>query len=128
MDRVQKNSLRELEGQTEAEGRPSLRFYHSESLRARTLGVLETVETAEDATDHRQALAELILELTRSGLDYYFLKPVQAAEVGFVGEKSTKMGIASILKVMGPVTRRIIGGMDENQLLSVTSHIRHLMK
>ena len=45
-----------------------------------------------------------------------------------MGEKSTKMGIASILKVMGPVTRRIIGGMDENQLLSVTSHIRHLMK
>ncbi len=111
-----------------AGGLPYLRFYHSESLRARTLSVLEALETADDATSEREALAEVVLELTESGLAYYFVKPVQDAKVGFMAEQTTKLGIAGILKVMGPVARRVIGGMDAQQLLAVSRHIRHLMK
>lgn len=111
-----------------ATGLPSLRFYHSKALRARTLSVLEALETTGDATDHRDALAEVVLELTEAGLTYYFIKPVQAAKVGFMAEKTTKLGIAGILRVMGPVARRVIGGMSADQLLSVSAHIRHLMK
>jgi hypothetical protein len=106
---------------------PSLRFYHSESLRSRTLAVLERIEKADDATDQRDALAAVVVELTESGLDYYFVKPVRAAKVGFMAEQSTKLGIASILRVMGPVARRIIGGMDSGQLRVVAAHVRHLM-
>jgi hypothetical protein len=29
---------------------------------------------------------------------------------------------------MGPVARRVIGGMGAAQLLAVSSHIRHLMR
>jgi hypothetical protein len=109
-------------------GLPYLRFYHSESLRTKTLSVLDALETAEDATSQRDALAALVLELTETGLVYYFVKPVQVAKVGFMAEQSTKLGIAGILRVMGPVTRRVIGGMGEHQLVSVSRHIRHLMK
>jgi hypothetical protein len=56
------------------------------------------------------------------------VKAVQAARVGFMAEQSTKLGIASMLRVLGPVIRRIIGAMDANQLRGVTSHIRHLMQ
>lgn len=108
-------------------GLPSLRFYHSKSLRTRTLAVLDALETAEDATSQREALAELVLELTETGLTYYFVKPVLAAKVGFMAEQTTKLGIAGILRLMGPVTRRVIGGMDANQLRSVGKHVRHLM-
>jgi hypothetical protein len=107
---------------------PSLRFYHSEDLRSKTLAVLEALETADDPTDQREALAAVVVELTETGLAYYFVKPVQAAKVGFMAEQSTKLGIASILRVMGPVTRRIIGGMDPTQLQVVAGHIRHLMQ
>lgn len=107
---------------------PSLRFYHSESLRNRTLATLEALETASDPTDQREALAAVVIELTETGLEYYFVKPVREAQVGFVAEQSTKLGISSILKVMAPVTRRILGGMDSRQLRVVTSHIRHLMQ
>ena len=106
----------------------SLRFYHSESLRRKTLAVLEALETADDPRDQREALAAVVVELTETGLEYYFVKPVQEAEVGFVAEQSTKLGISSILRVMAPVTRRILGGMDARQLRVVTSHIRHLME
>lgn len=111
-----------------AAGLPYLRFYHSKALRTRTLAVLDKLETAEDATSQREALAEIVLELTETGLAYYFVKPVQDAKVGYMAEQTTKLGIAGILRLMGPVTRRVIGGMDVDQLLSVSSHIRHLMK
>ena len=90
--------------------------------------MLDALETAEDATSQREALAEVVLELTETGLAYYFVKPVQAAKVGYMAEQSTKLGIAGILRLMGPVTRRIIGGMNAQQLRSVSDHIRHLMQ
>ena len=107
---------------------PYLRFYHSEALRTKTLAVLEALESAEDATNHRDALADLVVELTAAGLAYYFVLPVETAKVGFMAEKSTKLGIASILHLMGPVARRVIGGMSAPQLLSVGGHLRHLME
>jgi len=56
---------------------PFLRFYHSEALRKQTLSLLATVEQAEDAITHRDALAKLVVELTNSGLDYYFMKQLK---------------------------------------------------
>jgi hypothetical protein len=114
--------------QSGAAGPPYLRFYHSASLRTRTLSVLDALEAAEDPTSQKEALAEIVLELTETGLAYYFVKPVEAAKVGFMAQQSTKLGIAGFLRVMGPVTRRVLGGMDAQQLRSVSNHIRHLMK
>ena len=110
------------------EALPSLRFFHSEALRAKTLAVLDGLETGGDPTTQREALAAVVVELTETGLEYYFVKPVKAAEVGFMAEQSTKLGISSILRVMAPVTRRIIGGMDAAQLRVVAAHLRHLMQ
>jgi hypothetical protein len=106
---------------------PHLRFYHSESLRTKTLSVLDALEAAPQPTRQREALADLVLELTECGFEYYFVRPVQVAKVGFIAEQSTKIGIATILRVIGPVARRVIGGMDAQQLLSVSGYIRHLM-
>lgn len=64
--------------------KPFLRFYHPSALRTSTLTVLTTVETAEDSTRHRNALSDVVLELTDHGLDYYFLAPLAVAKVGFV--------------------------------------------
>lgn len=111
-----------------AVGLPSLRFYHSTSLRTKTLSVLEALETAEDPTSHRDALAAVVLELTEAGFAYYFVKPVQAAKVGFMARQTTTLGITGLLRIMGPVVHRVIGGMSAGQLLSVSKHIRHLMK
>ncbi|MBK8006850.1 MAG: hypothetical protein IPK12_24040 [Gemmatimonadetes bacterium] len=67
------------------------------------------------------------MELTDVGLAYYFLKPVQDAKVGELAMQTTKVGLAGILRVMSPVARRVLGGMDQEQLLGVSAHIRELM-
>lgn len=107
--------------------KPFLRFYHSEALRKKTLTLLGTIEGARDATTHRDALSNLVIELTDSGMDYYFIRPLKLAKPGFLVEQSAKLGLAGVQQVMGSVVRKIIGRMDGPQLLSVCGSIRQLM-
>ncbi len=104
--------------------KPYLRFYHSAALRKRTLAILNTIETAPDATEHRDALADLVVELTNCGMDTYFMKPLKLAKPGFIVERSANLGMASVSQVMGSVIRQIIGRMDSTQLHSVCGSIR----
>ena len=106
---------------------PFLRFYHAASLRTKTLAVLTTLEQAQDSTPHRAVLAELVLELTDTGLAYYFIRPLKQAHVGFVVEQAAHLGLSGVKRVMAPVIRHIIGQLDHHQLLTVCSHIRELM-
>jgi hypothetical protein len=107
---------------------PFLRFYHSESLRVKTLAVITTLERAKDKTDHRDALADIVVELTDAGMAYYFLRPLKIAEAGFLTEQSANLGMAATTRVLASVIRNIIGRMDSPQLLSVCRYIRQLMK
>lgn len=107
---------------------PFLRFYHSESLRAKTLAVITSLEKAKDMTDHRDALADIVVELTDAGMEYYFLRPLKIAEAGFLTEQSANLGMAATTRVLGTVIRNIIGRMDSLQLLSVCRYVRQLMK
>ena len=108
--------------------RPFLRFYHSESLRAETLAVLTTLEEANDRTKYRGALADVVVQLTDSGMEYYFLRPLKLAKVGFFVQQSANLGMSATTGVLASVIRNIIGGMDGPQLLAVCSHIRQLME
>jgi hypothetical protein len=111
----------------QSKGKPFLRFYHSEALRKKTLSVLNTLEQAQDATHHRNALADIVVQLTNSGMDYYFMKPLKLAKAGFIVQQSANLGLAGAQQVMGAVIRNIIGLMDRPQLLSVCGSIRQLM-
>jgi hypothetical protein len=107
--------------------KPYLRFYHSEALRKKTLALLSTIEQADDAAAHRGALADLVVELTNAGLDYYFIKQLKLAKPGFLIEQSANIGMTGAQQVMGSVIRQVIGRMDAPQVLSVCRSIRQLM-
>ena len=107
--------------------KPFLRFQHSVELRAKTIEVLEAVETAERATAHSGRLTELVLELTDCGMDQYFLQSLKAAKANFVVQQSAALGLSGVQKVMGTVIRNILGRMDDRQLISVCGSIRKFM-
>lgn len=107
--------------------KPYLRYFHSEALRKRTLSVLTLLETSPDATAHRGALADVVVDLMKSGLDYYFMGPLKKAKAGFVTEQSASMGLMGAQQVIGSVIRNIIGRMQTPQLLSVCGSIREFM-
>lgn len=116
-----------LSAKRSASSKPFIRFYHSEGLRKKTLVLLDTIEQADDATTHRDALSNLVVELTNSGMDYFFMRPLKLAKPGFVVEQSANLGLAGVQQVMGSVVRKIIGRMNSPQLLSVCDSIRQLM-
>jgi len=107
---------------------PFLRFYHSQSLRTKTLAVLTSLEKAKDGTQYRGALADIVAELTDAGMEYYFLRPLKVAKAGFFVEQSANLGISATTGVLASVIRNIVGGMNNAQLLSLCSYIRQLMK
>ena len=107
--------------------KPFLRFHHSQELRVKTLQVLEIVETAETPSVHSARLTELILELTDTGMDQYFLQSLKATKANFVVQQSAALGLSGVQRVMGTVIRNILGRMDDRQLLSVCGSIRQFM-
>jgi hypothetical protein len=121
--RAGKSSSESIEGSSLA----SLRFFYSESLHKKTITLLATLEQSPDPTEYSSDLAKIIEELTISGMNYYFMKPLQKARAGFIVQQSANLGMAGAQKVMGSVIRSIIGRMDAPQLLSVCGSIRHFM-
>jgi hypothetical protein len=111
-----------------AASKPFLRFYHSDDLRTRTLAVLASIEQSAQPTRHRDALADIAVELAHAGMDYYFLRPLERASVGFLIQTSASVGVAGGLQVIGSVIRNIIGRMDRHQLLSICGSIRQFMR
>jgi len=111
-----------------ADAKPFLRFHHAQELRTTTLEVLETVENANRATVHAGRLTDLVLELTASGMDQFFLQSLKATKANFVVQQSAAIGLSGVQKVMGTVVRNIVGRMDDRQLLSVCGSIRQFMR
>lgn len=122
-----RRSLKASPKASEPSSKPFLRFYHSEPLRKKTESILHALEQAPDATAHREALAEVVVELTHSGLEAYFMKPLKLAKAGFLVEQSASLGLAGAQQVIGTVIRNIIGRMDSPQLLSISGSIRQFM-
>ena len=89
--------------------------------------MLDTVESSQDPTTHRDDLGDIVVELTNSGLDAYFMKPLEKAKAGFIVKQSASLGLVGAKKVMGSVVRNIIGRMDRPQLLSICGSIREFM-
>lgn len=88
--------------------------------------VLTALEGADDPEDHREALADLVTELTESGMDYYYLRALKLSNAGTLTQQSAKLGMAGAVKMISGVSRRFIMRMNGKELLAVAGHIRSL--
>jgi hypothetical protein len=111
---------------TSAKHEPSMRFYHSSALRQKTDEVLNALEAHPGRKNHGEAVSELVSDLIDAGMDYYFLKALKAADVGFVAEQSARLGMSGAVKLISSVSSKFLTRMDHTQLMVVASHIRAL--
>jgi hypothetical protein len=105
---------------------PSMRFFHSKALRTRTNMVLDAIEAAPAHPQHAEALASLVAELVEAGSEYYFLRALKLANVGFMTEQSARLGMSGAMGLINTVSKKFIIRMDPPQLLVVAAHIRSL--
>ncbi len=107
--------------------KPYFRFTHSKALRIRTLKVLDDIDADADPTPHQNALASLLSELTEAGMQFFFLDNVKKLKMGFVVTQSANLGVGSVLRIMAPTIRNIVGRMDKKQLKQVSTIMRQMM-
>ena len=107
---------------------PYLRFHLSVALRKKTVAVLDQLEASSDPTEHRKALANIVVDLTRCGMDEFFMKPLKLAKAGFITEQSAALGMEGAVQVISSVIRNIIGGMGTPQLRSVCGSVGQFMQ
>ena len=105
---------------------PCLRFHHASDLRAKTNAVLDALETRPDQPKHGESMADLVQELIDAGMDYYFLRALKKAKLGFVAEQSARLGMSGAVRIISSVSRQFLVRMDRPQLLIVSQHIREL--
>lgn len=105
---------------------PSMRFYHSKALRQKTDEVLSALEAHPGRKNHGDAVSDLVSDLIDAGMDYYFLKALKAADVGFVAEQSARLGMSGAIKLISSVSSKFLTRMDHTQLKVVATHIRSL--
>ena len=103
-----------------------MRFYHSKALRTKTQAVLAALEATPDQPKHGEAMADLVADLTEAGMEYYYLRALKLAQVGFVVEQSARLGMSGAVMLINSVSRKFIVRMDKAQLLVVARHIREL--
>lgn len=110
-----------------ARAKPSLRFSYAASLRTRVERLLTTIERDDCPSRHSGELAAVVGELAEAGMEYYFVKPVKDAKLGFVAQQTASLGKAGALRMMSPVFRSVLGSANDAQMRSISRHIRELM-
>lgn len=107
---------------------PFVQVHFAAALHKKVVAVLVQVEASEDATQHRDALAKVVIELLSAGLDYCFMQPLKQAQPGFLVQQSAGLGMAGAVQVQGTVIRNIISRMDHTQMLSVCISLRQMVR
>ncbi len=96
------------------------------STRARSQCSTRSKATAtRSGTDRRSR--EVVLELTDAGLDYYFLRPLELADAGFLVRQSASLGMIGAKNMLSPILRDVVGRMDGYQLKIIAGFVRQLM-
>lgn len=110
-----------------ASKKPYIRFTYTKALEKRTLNILDAIDNDADPTLHSDTLSELIVDLMKTGMQFFFLDVVKKLKMGVVVTQTANMGVSSVQRVMAPVIRKIVGRMDKKQLHQVSRQIRDMM-
>jgi len=110
-----------------ATGQTLMAFALDDELRDRVLALVEEVRAADHPKARSRELAATISELTQAGLHYYFLRPLQDAEVGFFHLNTARIGLASAGKSLPLVVRNVMKSLTDEQLLSIAESIADML-
>ena len=100
-----------------------LAFEISGELSERAEAIIAEVRSPDPDPDWTERLAEVVIDLTREGLHFYFLHPLELAGAGLGVRSVAKLGVASAEKGLPMVVRRAMASMSEEQLREVVDFL-----
>lgn len=99
----------------------------SEELVGRTLEYVETTRQAERPREHRKAGIELINELTRAGLDGFFLDSARELGLGTVSLGAVRLGLSTANRGISVFVRRFVGKFDDDQMRRMVDILERIL-
>jgi hypothetical protein len=103
--------------------RDLLAFSVPPELRERAEAVIEEIRRSSDPRSHRSELIEVIVELTRAGLQSYFLLPLERAAVDSVAYGTAKLGVTAAGRTLPTLVRRVVATLSEEQLRTIVDFL-----
>ncbi len=102
-------------------------FPLGEDLTRRTLAAIEQIRRDPADKAHVKALIELVLELTDSGLQEFYLRPLEQAKTGTLGLGTARIGISTAKRGISVVVNKLLRGMKPAQLESIADSIESFL-
>jgi hypothetical protein len=96
-------------------------------LRQRAEVLVERLRTDSDKRRHVPSLVDLVLEMTDRGLHYYFLHPLEIAEVGVMTRSAVELAIGAAGRTLPMVVRKTVKSLNDEQLSSLADFIDHIL-
>ncbi len=104
-----------------------LAFPVPEELTREMLSTIENVRRDPGEEAHVTALIDTVLKLTETGLEEYFLRPLEQAGLGAIPIGTARVGIAAAKRGIAVIVTKVIRGMSEEQLLSVVDSMEDML-
>ena len=109
----------------EAPGRVA--FTISPDLRRRIEAVVAAIREADEPRGHLGDLTETVVEMTDTGLDFYFLHPLERIGAGRMARGTAKVGVAAARRGLPTVVRRVLATLSDDQLLDLVDYIDEIL-
>lgn len=102
-------------------------FEISAELRRRCEEAIAAVRAADEPREHLAELVEAVVELTDTGLDFYFLYPLERVGAGRVARGTAQVGVAAARRGLPTVVRRVVGSLSNGQVLELVDFIDEIL-
>ncbi len=89
--------------------------------------VINKIRYEGPASHHVEDLFELVMQLTESGLDFYFLEPLERIKAGSMTVKLSKMGLSSAKKGMRMVIHKALKKLSDEQLTNIVDFLEEVL-
>jgi len=109
------------------EGIAWVAFEISSELRQRAEVIVEQIRSDPDKQPHLSELVEVVLAMTDRGLYYYFLHPLEEADVGIVTRKAVSLALGTAGRTLPVVVRKTVKSLNDEQLLKIAEFIDHIL-
>ena len=110
-----------------APGPARLAFEITAELRERAEAIIAEARSSDPDPDWAERLGDVVIDLTRAGLRFYFLHPLELAGAGLGVSSVAKLGVASAEKGLPMMVRRALASMDEEQLLEIVAFLDRIL-
>ena len=96
-------------------------------LAAEARDLVGRIREHEDPAELREEGAAMVLELTRAGLDAFFLDPVERLGLGTMTRSMVKVGLGSAAKAIGVFVNRVVGSLSEDQVVEMAELVDRML-